>query len=118
MLRRLEIENYGLIARAEIDFASGATIFTGETGSGKTMLLGALTFALGARAGADVVRRAAPRAVVTLSFEPPAELAKRLDDDGFGVDPGEECTIAREMNEGGRSAVRVNGRPSTAGYAR
>ena len=52
MLRRLEIENYGLIARAGVEFSPGATIFTGETGSGKTMLLGALDFALGARAGA------------------------------------------------------------------
>ncbi|HEY1978287.1 MAG TPA: DNA repair protein RecN [Candidatus Baltobacteraceae bacterium] len=118
MLRRLEIENYGLIARAGIDFASGATIFTGETGSGKTMLLGALTFVLGARAGADVVRRGASRAAVTLAFEPSPELTRRLEADGFGVDPGEECTIAREMSDGGRSAVRVNGRPSTAGYAR
>jgi DNA repair protein RecN (Recombination protein N) len=118
MLRRLEIENYGLIGRAGIDFASGATIFTGETGSGKTMLLGALTFALGARAGGDVVRRAAARAVVTLAFDASPELARRLDADGFGVDPGEECTIVREMSEAGRSAVRVNGRPSTAGYAR
>ncbi len=118
MLRRLEMENYGLIARAGIDFASGATIFTGETGSGKTMLLGALNFALGARAGADVVRRGASRATVTLSFEPSAELAQRLEAGGFGVDPGEDCTIVREMSEGGRSAVRVNGRASTAGYAR
>ena len=118
MLRRLEIENYGLIARADIDFASGATIFTGETGSGKTMLLGALTFALGARAGADAVRRGASRAAVTLSFDPSPELARRLEADGFGVDPGEECTIAREMSDGGRSLVRVNGRASTAGYAR
>ena len=52
MLRRLTIENYGLIAGADLEFAAGATIFTGETGSGKTMLLGALAFALGARSGA------------------------------------------------------------------
>src|SRR5262249_53570755 len=51
MLRRLEIEDYGLIARADVEFAGGATIFTGETGSGKTMLLGALGFGLGARSG-------------------------------------------------------------------
>ena len=65
VLRRLEIEDYGLIARADVEFADGATIFTGETGSGKTMLLGALEFALGARAGSDVVRRGARKASVT-----------------------------------------------------
>ena len=70
MLTRLEIENYGLIARGAIEFSPGATIFTGETGSGKTMILGALDFALGERASADVVRRGAHRATVTLTFEP------------------------------------------------
>ncbi|MGC1379808.1 MAG: AAA family ATPase, partial [Candidatus Baltobacteraceae bacterium] len=118
MLRRLEIESYGLIARAEVDFASGATIFTGETGSGKTMLLGALDFVLGARAGADAVRRGSPKASVTLEFDPDDALRGRLASDGFELDRGENGTIVREMSEAGRSSVRVNGRPSTAGYVR
>lgn len=118
MLRRLEISNYGLIERASIDFADGATMFTGETGSGKTMLLGALSFALGARASADVVRKGAPRASVTLAFEPNAALLARLDAEGFDLDPGEEATISREVTESGKSSVRVNGRASTAGYVR
>jgi len=118
MLTRLEIENYGLIARAAIDFSAGATIFTGETGSGKTMILGALDFALGERAGADVVRRGAKRALVTLTFEPKAALRARLIADGFELDPGEDATIAREMTETGKSIVRVNGRACTASYVR
>jgi DNA repair protein RecN (Recombination protein N) len=118
MLRRLEIENYGLIARAAVEFAQGATIFTGETGSGKTMLLGALDFALGARAAPDAVRRGARGAVVTISFEPNDSLRARLEADGFDLDPGEEASIVREITEAGRSSVRVNGRPSTAGYVR
>jgi DNA repair protein RecN (Recombination protein N) len=118
MLRRLEIENYGLIARAAVEFAQGATIFTGETGSGKTMLLGALDFALGARAVPDAVRRGARGAVVTISFEPNDSLRARLEADGFELDPGEEASIVREITEAGRSSVRVNGRPSTAGYVR
>ncbi|MGC9993186.1 MAG: DNA repair protein RecN [Candidatus Cybelea sp.] len=118
MLRRLEIENYGLIARAAVEFAQGATIFTGETGSGKTMLLGALDFALGARAAPDAVRRGARGGVVTISFEPNDSLRARLEADGFELDPGEEASIVREITEAGRSSVRVNGRPSTAGYVR
>jgi DNA repair protein RecN (Recombination protein N) len=118
MLRRLEIENYGLIARAGVDFAQGATIFTGETGSGKTMLLGALDFALGARAAPDAVRRGAQGAMVTISFEPNDSLRARLAADGFQLDPGEEASIVREITQAGRSSVRVNGRPSTAGYVR
>jgi DNA repair protein RecN (Recombination protein N) len=118
MLGRLEIQNYGLIARAGVEFAQGATIFTGETGSGKTMLLGALDFALGARAAPDAVRRGARGAVVTISFEPNDSLRARLEADGFELDPGEEASIVREITQAGRSSVRVNGRPSTAGYVR
>jgi DNA repair protein RecN (Recombination protein N) len=118
MLGRLEIENYGLIARAGVEFAQGATIFTGETGSGKTMLLGALDFALGARAAPDAVRRGARGAVVTISFVPNDSLRARLEGDGFELDPGEEASIVREITQAGRSSVRVNGRPSTAGYVR
>jgi DNA repair protein RecN (Recombination protein N) len=118
VLRRLQIENYGLIARAGVEFAEGATIFTGETGSGKTMLLGALDFVLGARAGADAVRRGERRAVVTLAFDPDESLRARLGDDGFELDVGEEGNITRELTETGRSSVRVNGRPATAAYVR
>lgn len=118
MLRRLEIEDYGLIARADVEFAQGATIFTGETGSGKTMLLGALAFALGARAGSDVVRRGARRARVTVTFEPDEALHRRLAADGFELDAGESASIAREINDAGRSTLRVNGRASAAAYAR
>ncbi|MDQ2871921.1 MAG: DNA repair protein RecN [Candidatus Eremiobacteraeota bacterium] len=118
MLRRLTIDNYGLIARAEIEFAMGATVFTGETGSGKTMVLGAIGFALGERATADVVRKGAPRAAVTLEFEASDALRRRFTDDGYALDPGENGIITREMSDAGKSSVRLNGRPTTAGYIR
>ena len=118
MLRSLEIVDFGLIASAEIAFATGATVFTGETGSGKTMILGALNCALGARAGADVVRRGCSRARVSLAFEPDEKLRAQLIADGFEIDPGEDATIVREMTDAGKSNVRVNGRASTASYVR
>jgi len=118
MVRRLEIENYGLIDRAQITFAEGATMFTGETGSGKTMLLGAFGFALGARAGSDIVRRGSARTMVTLGFDPDEALFTRLNADGFELEPGEEATFAREMSASGKSSVRVNGRAATAAYLR
>lgn len=118
MLRQLQIEEFGLIARADVEFALGATIFTGETGSGKTLLLGALDFALGARAGPDVVRRGASKASVTLAFDPDDRLRAALRADGFELDAGETATISREMTETGRSVLRVNGRAATAAYVR
>ena len=118
MLRRLLIESYGLIERADVEFSEGATIFTGETGSGKTMLIGALDFALGARAGADVVRRGVAKTTVTLEFDADDDLRDRFGADGFELDEGEAATIVREMSDAGRSTLRVNGRASTAAYAR
>ncbi len=111
MLRRLEIAGFGLIARAQIDFARGATIFTGETGSGKTMVIGALAFALGARANPG-------KASVTLWFDPSAALRERFETDGFALDPDEQAAIVRETSDAGKSSVRLNGRPATAGYLR
>lgn len=118
MLRRFSIGDYELIASAEIDFARGATMFTGETGSGKTMVLGAIGFVLGERAGADVVRRGAAKATVTLEFDPDKRLREKLRADGFEFDPDEDATISRELTESGKSSLRINGRPTTAGYVR
>ena len=119
MLQRLTIEDYGLIPRAEILFAGRATMFTGETGSGKTMVLGAIGFVLGERTSSDVVRRGRPRAMVTLEFDADAELRRRLEDDGFAMDADENATLSREVSsETGKSALRLNGRPVTAGYVR
>jgi DNA repair protein RecN (Recombination protein N) len=118
MLRRLTIEDYGLIPKAEIRFADGATIFTGETGSGKTMVLGAIAFVLGERASADVVRRGRTRAIVTVEFEADAALRQRLAENGFELDPDEDATISREFSQAGKSALRLNGRPTTAGFIR
>ncbi len=118
MLRRLTIADYELIAAAEIEFAPGSTMFTGETGSGKTMVLGAIAFVLGERAGADVVRRGCAKAIVTLEFETEKNLRERLCADGFEFDPDEDATISRELSDAGKSVLRLNGRPTTAGYVR
>lgn len=93
-------------------------MFTGETGSGKTMILGALAFVLGERASADELRRGAPKAVVSLEFEPEEALRDRLRADGFEVDAGEDAVLSREITQAGKSSLRLNGRPATAGYVR
>lgn len=107
-----------MIERAEIDFANGATMFTGETGSGKTMILGALAFVLGGRAATDSVRRGASKAVASLEFEPHEALRRRMADDGFDSDAGEAAILSREITEAGKSNLRLNGRPVTSGYVR
>jgi len=118
MLHRLTVENFGLIPHAGIEFADGATMFTGETGSGKTMILGAIAFALGERSSSDVVRRGASRATVSLEFEPSVALRERFAEDGFELDDDEDAVVSREMSDSGKSAIRVNGRSATAAYIR
>lgn len=118
MLKTLSIQNYSLIERAEIEFSDGATIFTGETGTGKTMLIGALSFALGARSGAEAVGRNTEKATVTLTFDPDENLLTLLNEGGFELDAGEEAAIVREMSRSGKSSLRLCGRPATASYVR
>ncbi|MBV9232586.1 MAG: DNA repair protein RecN, partial [Candidatus Eremiobacteraeota bacterium] len=118
MLRRLQIDGYGLIAHADVEFAPGMTIFSGETGSGKTMLIGALAFALGGRAATDAIARGGRKATATLTFDPEDWLLARLRADGYVLDDGESASIVREINEAGRSAARLCGKPVTAGYLR
>jgi DNA repair protein RecN (Recombination protein N) len=117
-LRRLEVEDFGLIARASLEFAGGLTVCSGETGSGKTMLLGALGFVLGERSSPDVVRGGAARARVTLEVDAEPSLRERLAAVGFDLEEGEPAIFTREMQAGGKSSARINGRPATAAQLR
>jgi DNA repair protein RecN (Recombination protein N) len=116
-LGRLEIEEFALIARASLEFGDGFTVFTGETGSGKTMLLGALSFVLGDRTSADVVRAGAVRARVALEVEVDAALRERLADAGLDAE-SETAIFLREMLASGKSTARINGTLVTAAQLR
>jgi DNA repair protein RecN (Recombination protein N) len=117
-LLRLTIENVGLIARAELEFGAGLTVVTGETGSGKTMLLGGLGLALGDRADSDTVRTGAERARVALEIAPDAALRARLADAGFALDADDDLIVQREVLASGRSQGRINGVPASASQLR
>ncbi|HEY4439372.1 MAG TPA: DNA repair protein RecN [Candidatus Elarobacter sp.] len=117
-LVRLTIEDVGLIRRAEVDFAAGLTVLTGETGSGKTMLLGGLALALGERADPELVRTGAQRARATLEIAPDDALRARLADAGFTLDADDDAIVVREVLAGGRSQARINGTPAAASQLR
>ncbi len=117
-LLRLSIENVGLIERAELDFAGGLTVVTGETGSGKTMLLGGLALALGGRADGDTVRRSADRARAVLEVAPDAALRTRLAEAGFPLAADDDLIVQREVLASGRSHGRINGLPASASQLR
>jgi DNA repair protein RecN (Recombination protein N) len=117
-LLRLTIENIGLIARAEVTFAAGLTVVTGETGSGKTMLLDALGLALGGRADPASVRTGSESARVVLEIAPDDALRVRLATEGFALADDDDVIVQRDLNSGGRSQGRINGIPASASQLR
>ena len=111
MLRHLHISNFALVEEMELVFDSGMTVLSGETGAGKSILLGALGLTLGDRADSGMVRhghtRSEIRATFTLSELPNIEkwlVEREMDMDG-------ECTIRRTINADGRSRGYINGQP-------
>jgi DNA repair protein RecN (Recombination protein N) len=106
-LLRLTIDDVGLIPHAEVAFGGGFTAFTGETGSGKTMLLGALDAALGERFERDLVR--GDRSRIVLELIPDDGLRACLHDFGMTLDDDDDVVIVREIAAGGRGTIRING---------
>ena len=116
-LRRLTVEDYELIAHAELEPAPGLTAITGETGSGKTMLLDAIDFALGARAATDAVRKGRKRARISLEIEPDERALAAIAAAGIEIDEDETLAIVRELSDG-KTSARVAGVPVSAAQLR
>jgi DNA repair protein RecN (Recombination protein N) len=116
MLEGLQVRELALVERAEVRFSPGLNLLTGETGSGKSLIVDALGLALGDRASSEQVRQGAERATVEALFEvsdvPSAQEA--LEEMGFERTPG--LVLTREV--GRRGAARVNRRPAAPGQLR
>ena len=110
MLAELNVENFGLMEAVRLKLGRGLTVFTGETGAGKSMLIDALGVLLGGRASADHIRHGEAQARVEGVFEdlPPASLMK-LELAGYPVEEG-QLFLYREMNVSGKNICRLQGR--------
>jgi DNA repair protein RecN (Recombination protein N) len=111
MLETLRIQNYALIDEMEIDFREGFNVLTGETGAGKSIVVGALNLVLGARAERDAVRDGADRAKVDAVFrvrKPSPRLAALLKELDAGLD-NDELLVSRLVTADGRSRAYVGG---------
>ena len=97
MLTHLHIRNYALISHLDIDFHSGFSVMTGETGAGKSIILGALNLVMGARADIKAISEGEARCVIEATFTSNQQEAK-----------GEEIIIRRELSANGRSRSFVN----------
>ena len=110
MLRSLQIRDFVIVDRLELEFSGGFGALTGETGAGKSILLGALSLVLGARADPGVVRAGCERAEISAEFDSPRDpqFADWLDDQGLSA--GEEGLLLRRVvDAGGRSRAWING---------
>jgi DNA repair protein RecN (Recombination protein N) len=111
VLHQLEIENYAVIEKLRVRFHPGLNLLTGETGSGKSILVDAFSLLLGARASPELVRAGAERARVAGLFE------LGLTPPGLELEDG-ELLVEREILAGGKSRVYLNGRLATVAALR
>src|SRR5579871_1276761 len=117
MLVELAVENYAVIEKVRVRFHRGLNLPSGETGSGKSIVVDALGLLLGARTSAEMVRTGADRARISGIFEivtnPP--LGRLLED--AGIEPEDnELLVEREILAGGKSRAFVGNRPATAAF--
>ena len=113
MLSHISIRDIVLIERLDIDFASGLSVLTGETGAGKSILLDSLSLALGARGDASLVRHGAQQGQVTAVFDVPMNHPVRHLLQENGVEDEGDIILRRIQSGDGRSRVFINDQPSS-----
>ena len=107
-LEEISIRSLGVIDSSNIEFKSGLTVLTGETGAGKTMVLTALGLVLGERSDSDLVRVGAERATVTGKFKVTSEIASLIEDNGGALEEN-SAVITRTVSAAGKSRVLIGG---------
>ena len=109
MLRELRISNFAIIDNLNIAFSEGLNILSGETGAGKSIVVGALSLLLGGRASAEMIRAAADEAVVEALFEGACDgvLGQKLE--GWGIAGNDQLVVRRLISTTGKSRAYVNG---------
>lgn len=115
MLTNLHVKNLALIEEADIDFKNGLNILTGETGAGKSIILGSVNIALGGKVNADIIRKGCDYALTELTFKvDSADKIKKLKD--YGIEELEEgiIIISRKITPS-KSTIKINGETFTIG---
>lgn len=115
MLRHLRIRNFVIVEQMELEFASGFTVLTGETGAGKSILIDALSLVLGERGDSSQVRQGSQRAEISALFDikARADLLEWLDENALQGEETEDCLLRRIVDATGRSRAFINGHAAT-----
>lgn len=115
MLLELQIKDFALIEDVDLAFEEGLNVLSGETGAGKSIIIGAMTLLLGGRASSEHIRTGADEAVICGAFDVPAGSRARIAIEGLGIEVGDDdlVVISRTISRSGRNQCRVNGRPVT-----
>ena len=115
MLTELKIRNFAIIDELHVSFTGGLNMLSGETGAGKSIIIGAVSLLLGDRASSDLVRSSADAAVVEALFDvrDNAVVRERLEEAGMGEE--EVLLLKRVVSREGRNKVYINGSPATLG---
>ena len=108
MLVILHVKNFAIIDEIDVDFSSGLNILTGETGAGKSILIGSIGIALGARVSQEIIGKHGDSAMVEIVFQIEDEETKEKLS-GLGVDPDEGQIVISRRITGSRSVNRING---------
>lgn len=114
MLLELHVTNFAIAEQIHLSFGPGFNVLTGETGAGKSIVIGALSLIVGGRAGVEVVRSGAELCRIEALFDVAgrSRLQTTLDELGF-TEPDDQLVIVREVTANGRSRCRVNGHLAT-----
>ena len=111
MIESLYIENFAIIDQVQVDFQSGMTVLTGETGAGKSIIIDAIGQLIGQRSQPSFVKNGADYAFIEGVFSSNKEIDKILLDNNFPID--EHLVISKKINHDGKSAIKINYRNSS-----
>ena len=116
MIKVLEIKNIALVEHAIIEFGNGLNILSGETGAGKSVVLDSINFALGAKADKTIIRHGENECHVSITFDiSDNKSAQSAYAELTGETVDDDLIISRKLTSDGKSAIRVNGSPFSAG---
>ena len=107
MLKSIDIKNIAVIESLSLDFKSGMTVLTGETGAGKSIIIDSINLILGSRSDKGLVRHGTEKAYVNALFDAPPKVRKKLEE--LDIDVDDELVISRTLSQDGKSTARING---------